>query len=310
MKAALEKHISAHKSRVDWDSDVHWIALGYRASPQMSTNVSPFELLYARKPVVPPAIRERLSVPIDYDSTEAAAQSLRERAELIRKHTLYVDNALRIAQHRDSLRYAMVRSGAYTPRLLRFQPGDFVYTRHAGTYGMGPRNLESMASEVILRVVRPKADGTVVLVGRDGKTITLHCKHLAPCHLPNVDPTIDPQLAVPSKHLPCTLCNFPDRADVMPLCDLCGKGYHIDCLDPPLDAVPSSSWVCPQCQPPAQLVSQMHRTAESAADPVADADLHNRVWRVQKVLRSGVVQSQVAVVVYRSAKFAPRCFDR
>ena len=34
---------------------------------------------------------------------------------------------LAIAQHRDTLRYARIRSGAYRPQLRRFRIGDYVY---------------------------------------------------------------------------------------------------------------------------------------------------------------------------------------
>ncbi len=34
---------------------------------------------------------------------------------------------LAIAQHRDTLRYARIRSGAYKPQLRRFKAGDYVY---------------------------------------------------------------------------------------------------------------------------------------------------------------------------------------
>lgn len=33
----------------------------------------------------------------------------------------------------------------------------------------------------------------------------------------------------------------------MLLCDRCDQGYHLDCLDPPLDEVPIEDWFCSQC---------------------------------------------------------------
>lgn len=33
----------------------------------------------------------------------------------------------------------------------------------------------------------------------------------------------------------------------MLLCDRCDNGYHMDCLDPPLEAVPIEDWFCPRC---------------------------------------------------------------
>eukprot|EP00117_Sycon_ciliatum_P046179 scpid110424/ scgid4350/ PHD and RING finger domain-containing protein 1 len=45
----------------------------------------------------------------------------------------------------------------------------------------------------------------------------------------------------------CEECGFCDREDVMLLCDTCDGGYHLDCLNPPLAAVPTGSWSCPVC---------------------------------------------------------------
>jgi PHD and RING finger domain-containing protein 1 len=33
----------------------------------------------------------------------------------------------------------------------------------------------------------------------------------------------------------------------MLLCDGCDLGYHLECLDPPMDTVPLEEWFCPDC---------------------------------------------------------------
>ena len=33
----------------------------------------------------------------------------------------------------------------------------------------------------------------------------------------------------------------------MLLCDWCDRGYHMDCLEPPLSQVPDGDWMCPRC---------------------------------------------------------------
>jgi len=45
----------------------------------------------------------------------------------------------------------------------------------------------------------------------------------------------------------CEICESPEREDVMLLCDSCNQGYHMDCLDPPLDEIPAGSWYCDNC---------------------------------------------------------------
>lgn len=47
---------------------------------------------------------------------------------------------------------------------------------------------------------------------------------------------------------PCEICSNTDREDVMLLCDGCDKGFHIDCLNPPLAEIPQTNWFCTHCQ--------------------------------------------------------------
>ncbi|KXG39536.1 BRCT domain-containing protein At4g02110 isoform X2 [Sorghum bicolor] len=60
----------------------------------------------------------------------------------------------------------------------------------------------------------------------------------------------------PEEDLSCSVCGQKDRGDVMLICGDedgetgCGIGMHIDCCDPPLDAVPDDDWLCPKCAVP------------------------------------------------------------
>uniref|UniRef100_A0A914VP81 PHD and RING finger domain-containing protein 1 n=1 Tax=Plectus sambesii TaxID=2011161 RepID=A0A914VP81_9BILA len=47
----------------------------------------------------------------------------------------------------------------------------------------------------------------------------------------------------------CEICGAADREDRMLLCDDCDNGYHMECLTPPLNAVPLHEWFCPECAP-------------------------------------------------------------
>ena len=38
----------------------------------------------------------------------------------------------------------------------------------------------------------------------------------------------------------------PGSNDIL-LCDACDAGYHMRCLQPPLEAVPEGDWFCAQC---------------------------------------------------------------
>nr|CAD7260129.1 unnamed protein product [Timema shepardi] len=45
----------------------------------------------------------------------------------------------------------------------------------------------------------------------------------------------------------CEICGRHDREDRMLLCDACDLGYHLECLDPPLEQVPVFEWYCSDC---------------------------------------------------------------
>ena len=52
----------------------------------------------------------------------------------------------------------------------------------------------------------------------------------------------------------CQSCGRMDGEPTMLLCDCCQQGWHMECLSPPLAAVPPGSWYCPECTDAAALV--------------------------------------------------------
>lgn len=48
----------------------------------------------------------------------------------------------------------------------------------------------------------------------------------------------------------CLVCDMSANADDLLICDGCDKGFHMECLDPPLNALPEGRWICPACVPP------------------------------------------------------------
>jgi hypothetical protein len=46
----------------------------------------------------------------------------------------------------------------------------------------------------------------------------------------------------------CTYCGGAEDEDRLLLCDGCDAMWHIYCLQPPLQAVPSGDWYCPECE--------------------------------------------------------------
>jgi hypothetical protein len=221
-----------------------WIALGYSTSPQRSTGFSPYELMYGGVPaVVPPATRERMDAVLDFDDPAACAELVLARAELQRQRCVEAGGNLLIAQHRDTLHYARVRTGRYQARPISVSPGDYVYVKRAQVVN----TLQMPQRDEVLRVESVGDLGVVVLIGRDGRRTRQRVEQLVPCHLPDIDPIVVPQLARPLADLACEVCGLPHPEETMLLCDACGTGWHMACLTPPLLYVPEGSWVCPGC---------------------------------------------------------------
>ncbi|KAJ9519684.1 hypothetical protein QJQ45_013313 [Haematococcus lacustris] len=243
VKACLRKHCTSNRVTDQWDDALPMIALGYRCSTQESTRMTLYELLFARKPVVPPAIAERVEHPINFDDPELAAELVIQRAAAVTDNMVIAMDNQAVAQHRDQLRYAMTRSGSYQPATRSFKPGDFVYLRLAAKHNM----LQLEARPEIYRVVVVKDSGVAVLTGKCGTQFNEHISNLSPCHLLDLDGTIDVGLARPHIDHPCEVCRFTGDEAVMLLCDGCGTGWHTYCLTPALDAVPEGDWLCPRC---------------------------------------------------------------
>ena len=220
-----------------------WIAMGYRFSRQASlASFSPYQLLYGREPVLPNAVREKLAPIVDLDDPEVWAQTLQDRAEFFKRAMPMAMENLSIAQHRDTLRYARIRSGSYRPQLRRFKVGDYVYLQREA-----PTTLDVKAGRTILRVREVLPSGILLLVGKDGQEYRDNVKNCAPCHLP-IEGTIQPELAIVPPGHKCFACGEKTGAATMLLCDRCQRGWHMACLTPPLTTLPAGEWVCPRCK--------------------------------------------------------------
>jgi site-specific DNA-cytosine methylase/transposase-like protein len=171
VKRALQAVCSAKQVVKTWDLEVPMVVLGYQCSPQRSTGFTPYELMFARPPVVPPAVREVCTSPLNFDDQTTAATDLVLRKQRLQEHCPIALENLAAAQHRDQLRYLRVRAPDYKPRTHRFARGDFVYLQQ------GTRNSKLMprARDVILRVQEVRDTGVLVLQGRCGRTTTATC---------------------------------------------------------------------------------------------------------------------------------------
>ena len=326
-KRSLRKLCEGRNKVEDWCEQLPWISLGYRCSPQASTSFSPYYLMFGRHPVIPPAVRERMEQPLTLDDPEATAKEVHMRAEVMKRACATAADNLRIAQHRDTMRYALTHSGTYKPQLARFQVGDFVWVRRTNLSS----TLQAKVQTEVLRIVKMEPHGTVVLQGQCGQTTKNHISNLAPCHL-DVDPEIDFGLAPPPADLPCEVCRKPDNPDSMLLCDGCNTGWHLSCIPgKPLARVPAGAWICPYCtakgvslQSVARRVAAQEESreipAESAPNVFPNAAMRKRDSEAQAldgltVARSwidpntGKARTFYGTVRFMGALRRPRYFD-
>ena len=244
VKQALRRRCHDTKVGDQWDSDIPWIMLGYNCSEQAASGFKPYQLMHAQLPTVPPAVVQRVDVPLDFDiPADELGKQLLQRAQRLQRDCVMAGENLLIAQHRDTLRYAAVRSGMFKPRERKFAVGDFVYQRLQGAEALHMR-----ARPAIYRIKQVKPSGVAVLQGRCGRTLETHLAHIAPCHLANIDPTVDVTLQRPEGDLACEVCrHVHDDADML-LCDECGTGWHNYCMVPEVIGVPEGIWLCPRCE--------------------------------------------------------------
>ena len=185
-----------------------------------------------------------------------------ERAELQRQtYPLAYERAV-TAQQRQAVRFTRVRQRDLPPRQHRFNVGDYVYVSQR------PINtLDVRSSRTILRVRAVRPHGVLELEGADGTTARVRMELCAPCRIPNL---VTSDLGVPAD-LACSVCGSPSMADPMLLCDRCDRGYHIHCLTPPLERVPSGPWCCPQCLPAMQVAAPVTQPRVPAAAQLRSA---------------------------------------
>ena len=248
VKRALKKALANPLSGSEWDDHLPFIQLAYNCSTQSSLGFSPYQILYAVEPTVPPSVKpkfeDELQLPFVGDVArikDAVAQVVANRSFELKRHMPLAHDNLLIAQHRDQQRYRRLRDGTYVAEPFKFKPGEYVYLTRAKKH-----SLHIVARPAVLKVKAVTKLGVLTLVGSDGKEIKVHGSQCAPCHLTNIDPTIDKTLQGEDRDVLCEVCQEPDP-DGFIFCDQCNTGWHIFCLTPPLLSIPAGSWFCPRC---------------------------------------------------------------
>ena len=252
LKTCLKKCLAQRSGDAkEWDVLVAWVALAYRVTPQESTGFAPYQLLYATDPELPSNVKPQLQG-LDYLTEDPGTLSMHllRRADAVRRACAASGWNQMLAHRRDTLRYVTLHSGAYHPKLRRFEVGDYVYIKRYSASGLSAAPLEWRVRPQVLRVAEVRPSGRVLrLMGKDGSTIDESVANCVPCHLPIVDEAIDSEQFRPDVDHPCAVCRLPDRWQQMVICETCRKGFHIDCLSPPLASVPAGQWACEECTP-------------------------------------------------------------
>lgn len=81
----------------------------------------------------------------------------------------------------------------------------------------------------------------------------------------------------------CNICKEIGEAAHLLFCDACDKGYHMECLNPPLDDMPIGSWLCEGCLN--EQNGKRRRTGSIPASVLLQSPIQN--WRSMNVGRKG-----------------------
>ena len=106
------------------------------------------------------------------------------------------------------------------------------------------RNTLVILTPHVLRVIELRKSGVAILQGSDATTISHQVSKLAHCSVPVIDTNLYPETFVRTDKVHCQRCGNRKPFATMLLCDVCNEGWHISCLEVPLDKIPPRGWVC------------------------------------------------------------------
>jgi hypothetical protein len=85
----MKKLILSFGQPRDRDLKSPWVAMGYRASIQASTGLSPYEMIFGLNPVVPPEGRDKWGDDVDFlDHLDKALESFLQRGDIMKEDCL------------------------------------------------------------------------------------------------------------------------------------------------------------------------------------------------------------------------------
>jgi transposase InsO family protein len=256
VKRLLTACLLGQEVGTDWETVLPAVQLAINSTPQASTKLSPYEIVFGRPIGVPAAAsagRLRTLLPDDWTAEQVTAE-LVERVKEIQRLVPYAMSNLLTQQRRQTLAYARRTGGGggFRHELLKAVPGNLVFVRDRTA-----TNLQPAVRQGVFMVVEVRQTGVVIIQGRNGRTTAVHTESLVPCHLrdTDIDLTITPADEAPAD-LACEWCSVCEQSSglkAMLLCDLCQTGWHLGCLPQAQPVAPKTlpakakAWYCVYC---------------------------------------------------------------
>ncbi|KAK8789958.1 hypothetical protein WA158_006738 [Blastocystis sp. Blastoise] len=160
---------------------------------------------------------------------------------------------------------------------IQYMPGAYITEDYKYFDGLDSVNPELYKIYCMFcRKSKQPRDGAVIQCshGMCPKSFHVLCGRLNKCYLgwnnekdclEHLCPTHSPEDVTSAR---CVICGKDNDETSMILCDECGKGYHIYCLEPPLLEVPEEDWYCEECMN--KTTSQQNKTRFSLMDDKFD----------------------------------------
>ena len=84
----------------------------------------------------------------------------------------------------------------------------------------------------------------------------------------------------------CVHCDRGSATDDLLFCDACDKGFHMECLDPPLEELPKGRWICPICIAPCAAMNLRYGVLQEDTPVLLEGAV--QAGRVIKLINKGM----------------------
>ena len=257
VKQAIQRLCLA-RADLTWETFVPQVALAMRIAKHAGTGMSPFEIVYAAKPVMDGRAHEASGAELPSgDDVEGVKKFVLERLGVRGDiQDLFVRNQ-QVAQFRDQALFRERRSSAGAIRL-----GDWVFLKQ-DSLDMTREGETLSARPTVLRVMALTPSQVAWLMGACGHAIPRNVWFIAKCPEGTVGRGAENLVPFDVPTLQCTRCGLaaPDvPADPLVLCEARPTVAHERCVpgDFPAGRALGQKWRCPRCRSPGMPRFRMH----------------------------------------------------